>query len=722
MKKSKPMIASERHYIIEKEKFVPVSEYYGEDTFSNKVMKEMLPKDIYKKLMDAITEDKVLDTATADVVACAMKEWALQKGATHFAHWFQPMTGTTAEKHDAFIEPAGIGEVIEKFSGKQLVQGEPDASSFPSGGIRATFEARGYTAWDMSSPAFIRRNGISTTLCIPTAFISFTGEALDKKTPLLRSSKAINKSALNMMKILGNKSAKRVYSNLGPEQEYFLIDRDYFFKRQDLVLGGRTVVGAPPAKGQELEDQYFGSIKERISSYMHDVEEELFKLGIPAKTRHNEVAPSQFEIAPIFEEANLAVDHNQLVMDTLRSVAKKHNLAALLHEKPFARINGSGKHINWSLSDNNGNNLLNPGKTPHDNIQFLVFLIAVIRAVYKNADILRAAVATYANDHRLGANEAPPAIISVFLGDQLTAILNNIEKGIVTKATNAEIIDLGISSLPIVSKDSTDRNRTSPFAFTGNKFEFRAVGSSQSISFPATVLNTIVAESLDYLATKIKAKNGNINQTVFEVLRKEIKDIKPILFNGDNYTKEWEIEAAKRGLPNDKTTPAALKALVTDRALNIFEKYNVLSNVELGSRYLIYLEKYIKDLEIEVKCLSNICSNQVIPAATACQKILAGAINETKSALGSAVVLSPQLEILKRMVDLINKIHATNKDIMAKVAAAHAVSDEQRKAEMLCSKVKTSMNELREYVDDLEGLVDDELWPMPKFWEMLFIN
>lgn len=723
MKKTRLMIASERNYTIEKEKFVPVSEYYGEDTFNYKVMKEKLPKDTYRKIMEAINEDKILDIATADIVAHAMKEWALEKGATHFAHWFQPMTGITAEKHDAFADPSGIGEVVDRFSGKQLVQGEPDASSFPSGGIRATFEARGYTAWDMSSPAFIRRNGISTTLCIPTAFISYTGEALDKKTPLLRSNRAVNISALNMLRLLGSKNVKKVYATLGPEQEYFLIDMDYFFKRQDLVLGGRTIVGAPPAKGQELEDQYFGSIKERMSSYMHDVEEELFKLGIPAKTRHNEVAPSQFEIAPVYEEANLAVDHNQLVMDTMKAVAKKHNLACLLHEKPFAKINGSGKHVNWSLSDNNGNNLLNPGKTPHDNITFLVFLVAAVRAVYKNADILRASVATYANDHRLGANEAPPAIISVFLGDQLTNILINIEKGIVTKATNAEIIDLGISSLPLVSKDNTDRNRTSPFAFTGNKFEFRAVGSSQSISFPSTVLNTIVAESLDYLAEKIKAKNAqNINQAVFEVLKSEIKDIKPILFNGDNYTKEWEVEAGRRGLPNDKTTPVALKALITDKALNLFEKYQVLSKVELKSRYLIYIEKYIKDLEIEVKCLNNICLSQVIPAASAYQKILAKSINATKEALGNSAVLSGQIEILKNILELINKIYSTNKEILAKVESTSSIHDEAKKADMLCSKVKTKMDELREHVDALEGLVDDELWPMPKFWEMLFIS
>jgi glutamine synthetase len=722
MKKTCPVIASERSYVIEKEKFVPVSEYYGEDTFNLKVLKVKLPRETYKKIIEAINEGTVLDIETANIVAHAMKEWALGKGATHFAHWFQPMTGITAEKHDAFIDPIGIGEVIERFSGKQLVQGEPDASSFPSGGIRSTFEARGYTAWDMSSPAFIRRNGISTTLCIPTAFISYTGEALDKKTPLLRSNKAVSKSAVSIMNLLGSKGVKRVYSTLGPEQEYFLIDADYFFKRQDLVLGGRTVVGAPPAKGQELEDQYFGSIKERIASYMHDMEEELFKLGVPAKTRHNEVAPSQFELAPVFEEANVAVDHNQIVMDTMQSVAKKHHLACLLHEKPFAGINGSGKHLNWSLSDNKGNNLLNPGQTPQDNIQFLVFLIATVRAVYKHADILRASVGSYANDHRLGANEAPPAILSIFLGDQLTNILEDIEKGKVTKATDREIIDLGISSLPIVSKDNTDRNRTSPFAFTGNKFEFRTVGSSQSISFPTAVLNTIVAESLDYLAEKIKAQGGkNINQAVFAVIKKEIKEIKAVLYNGDNYTQEWEKEAGKRGLPNDKTTPVALKALVTQKALDLFDKYQVLSNVELKSRYLIRLERYVKDLEIEVKCLNNICLSQVIPAATAYQKGLSKAIIGAREALGKSVDFSAQQELLKRIVELVNKIYATDKDILAKVAAVSSVHDEQKKAEMLCSKVKTRMNELREYVDELEGLVDDELWPMPKFWEMLFI-
>jgi len=723
MKKTKQTTAAERQYLIEKEKFVPVSQYFGEDTFNRKAMKEKLPKEAFKKLMDAIDEGKTIDAKTADIVAEAMKNWALEKGATHFAHWFQPMTGITAEKHDAFVDPCGDGQVMEKFSGKQLVQGEPDASSFPSGGIRATFEARGYTAWDMSSPAFIKRNGISTTLCIPTVFISYNGQALDKKTPLLRSIRALSKSAVNMLKVLGVKNVKKVYSNLGPEQEYFLIDMDYFFKRQDLVLGGRTVVGAPPAKGQELEDQYFGSIKERISSYMHDVEEELFKLGVPAKTRHNEVAPSQFEIAPVYEEANLAVDHNQLVMDTLKSVAKKHRLAALMHEKPFAGINGSGKHVNWSISDNNGNNLLNPGKTPHDNIQFLVFLIATIRAVYKHADILRAAVASYGNDHRLGANEAPPAIISVFLGDQLTQILENIQRGTVTKATNAEIIDLGITSLPTLSKDNTDRNRTSPFAFTGNKFEFRAVGSSQNIASPALVINTIVAESIDELAEKIKAKDTkNINQAVLEVLKDEITYIKPVLFNGDNYSKEWEEEAGRRGLPNEKTTPTALKAMITKKGLDLFEKYQVLSNLEVRSRQLIHIERYIKDLEIEVKCLNSICISQVIPATVFYQKKLADAINSTREALGNAAVVSAEVDLLKKITDLMNDIHATNKDIQLKVEAANALHDEQKKAEMLSAKVKPKMEELRAYVDALESIVDDDVWPLPKFWEMLFIN
>jgi len=723
MKKTKPVIAAERNYQIQMEIDRPISSYFGENTFNSRVMKAKLPKDVYKRLLEIIEKNKKLDIQTANTVAHAMKEWAMENGATHFAHWFQPMTGATAEKHDAFIEPSGDGEVIERFSGKQLVQGEPDASSFPSGGLRATFEARGYTAWDMSSPAFLRKNGTGATLCIPTVFISYTGEALDKKTPLLRSINAVNRSAMRMLKLLGNRKAKKVISNLGPEQEYFLIDKDYYYKRQDLVLTGRTLLGAPPAKGQELEDQYFGSIKERIQSFMHDVERELYKLGIPAKTRHNEVAPSQFEIAPIFEEANIAVDHNQLVMDTLQRIAKHHNLACLLHEKPFAGINGSGKHVNWSLSDNDGVNMFEPGKTPQDNIQFLVFLTAAIKAVYQYSDILRASVAYSANDHRLGANEAPPAIISVFLGDQLTNILDDIESGKVSDVSDNAIIDLGLSSLPLLSRDTTDRNRTSPFAFTGNKFEFRAVGSSQSISFPATVLNTIVAASLDELADKLEAKNkGNIKQAVFDLVREELKQIKSVLFMGDNYSEEWHKEAEKRGLPNFKTTPEALMALNKEKALNLFEKQGVLSNIELKSRYHIWLEKYIKDIEIEAKALYDMVSTQVIPAGMKYQKDLAESIAGAAGALGSSVDLSVQKDFLIGLTMLISNIKAASKNLKESYENGGSVKDEQGKAEYFCKQVRTKMDALRVDVDKLEAMVDDDLWAIPKFWEMLFIS
>jgi glutamine synthetase len=723
MRKSKPTIAAERSQMEYNEIDQPISSYFGVNTFNAGVMKAKLPKDVYKKLNEFIEKNKKLDIDTANTIAHAMKEWAMENGATHFAHWFQPMTGITAEKHDAFIEPIGDGEVIERFSGKQLVQGEPDASSFPSGGIRATFEARGYTAWDMSSPAFLRKNGSGATLCIPTAFISYTGEALDKKTPLLRSISAVNKSALRVLRLLGNRKSKKIVSNLGPEQEYFLIDKDYFYKRQDLVLTGRTLIGAPPAKGQELEDQYFGSIKERIQVYMHDIERELYKLGIPAKTRHNEVAPSQFELAPIFEEANLAVDHNQLVMDTMVRVAKHHNLACLLHEKPFARINGSGKHVNWSLSDTDGNNMFEPGKTPQDNLQFLVFLIAAIKAVYEYSDILRSSVAYSANDHRLGANEAPPAILSVFLGDQLTKILDDIEKGCISDVCDAAIIDLGLSSLPLVSKDTTDRNRTSPFAFTGNKFEFRAVGSSQSISFPATALNTIVAASLDELADKLEArKEGDIKQAVFDIIKQELKQIKSVLFMGDNYSEEWHKEAAKRGLPNLKTTPEALKALNTEKAKTLFSKYGVLSEVELKSRYHIWLEKYTKDIEIEAKALYDMVTTQVMPSGMKYQKELAESIEAASSVVGNGADLSVQKDFLINVIMLISNINSGLRNLKESYEKGGAIKDEQKKADYYCQEVKTIMNSIRENVDKLESFVDDELWSLPKFWEMLFIS
>lgn len=724
MKIRNPITASERTYPIVKEKHVQISRYFGEDTFGMNLMREKLPKDAFRRITAIIQEGGKLDPDTANAVAHAIKEWAIEKGATHYCHWFQPMTGSTAEKHDSFIEFTDSGEIIERFSGQQLIQGEPDASSFPSGGLRSTFEARGYTAWDPTSPAFIIKNGLGTTLCIPTIFISYTGEALDKKTPLLRSINAINRSAVNIMRLLGNTDSNRVFATLGPEQEYFLIDQDYYYNRQDLVLSGRTLLGATPPKGQQLEDQYFGSIKERILSFMHDVEEELYKLGIPAKTRHNEVAPSQYEIAPIFEEANLAADHNQLVMDTMKRIAVNHKLRVLLHEKPFAGINGSGKHVNWSLSDDLGNNLFNPGKTPYDNVQFLVFLTATIKAVNTHADLLRASIAGAGNDHRLGANEAPPAIISIFLGDQLTRILDNIEKGKVTKATDAAIIDLGVSKLPVLSKDSTDRNRTSPFAFTGNKFEFRAVGSSQSISFPVTVLNTIVAESLDLLADKIRArvKGDNVNQAALEVLKEEISANRAILFMGDNYAGEWEIEAEKRGLPNKKTSPEALEDLKTDKALRLFKKYGVLSPEELKSRYHVRIEKYIKEMDIEAVTLANMVQNQIIPSAVSYQKTVAGSLKNVMHVLGDGKELKPQKELLKTLTVLISDTQSLVNDLKAGLAKADAIWSEEKKAAFICDRVKKSMSDIREKVDALEHYVDSDCWPIPKYWEMLFIS
>lgn len=726
MKRREYSVASEREYYAERQKKEAVSEYYGELTFSRKVMRKKLPKDVYTKLVAAIDDGRKLDIDTANIVAHAMKEWALENGATHFAHWFQPMTGATAGKHDAFIEPIEEpGEVVERFSGRQLVQGEPDASSFPNGGIRATFEARGYTAWDISSPAFLKKTGIGTTLCIPTAFISYTGEALDKKTPLLRSLRAINKSALRMLKVLGGTSPTRVSVTCGAEQEYFLIDRDFFYKRQDLTLAGRTLIGAPPAKGQELEDQYFGSIKERILSYMHDAEERLYQLGIPAKTRHNEVAPSQFEIAPLFEDANIAVDHNQLLMDTLRSAAKKHGLAVLFHEKPFAGINGSGKHLNWSLSTDDGVNLLNPGDTPSENIQFLAFLVAVIRAVYIHADLLRASVANSGNEHRLGANEAPPQIISVFLGDQLTQILEDIENGVITKATDQALIDFGLSSLPVLSKDNTDRNRTSPFAFTGNKFEFRAVGSSQSIAWPATVINTIVAESLDALSDMVllsESKGSDPKTALISAIRSELKEIKKIIFNGDGYTKEWEAEAAKRGLPNAKDTPEALKAMDTPKAMELFARYEVLNSVELKSRHIIRLEKYIRDIKIELKAMRNMIATQVIPAGLRYQENLARSIAAAEETLKNGASLEAQKELLRKVSSLLEAVTRETEELRNLFKEGCSIGDEQQEGEFFCHTVKAKMDALRTDVDDLELLVDDALWQIPKFWEMLFIN
>ncbi|MGQ9843552.1 MAG: glutamine synthetase III family protein [Spirochaetota bacterium] len=722
MKRFIKNIASEREYTVTREKEMPVSQYYGEDTFNFKVMRQKLPANVCKKLMRIIKDGDKLDHEIAETVAHAMKEWAIEKGATHFCHWFQPMTGATAEKHDSFLELTEYGEAIERFSAETLVKGEPDASSFPSGGLRSTFEARGYTAWDPSSPAFVLRSGIGATLCIPTVFLSYTGEALDKKTPLLRSINALNQSALRIMRILGNDKATRIIATVGAEQEYFLIDMDYYYKRPDLVLTGRTLLGAAPSKGQQLEDHYFGSIKERILSYMHDVEEELYKLGIPAKTRHNEVAPSQYEIAPIFEEANIAVDHNHLIMETLKRVAQKHRLAALLHEKPFAGINGSGKHCNWSLSDNLGNNLLNPGQSPQDNIQFLIFLTATVRAVYYHADLLRSSVASSGNDHRLGANEAPPAIISVFLGEQLTKVLYDIEQGVITKATNKAIIDLGLSTLPVLSKDNTDRNRTSPFAFTGNKFEFRAVGSSQSIAFPVTILNTIVAESLDILADKIEAKGGDVKQAAIDVIRDEIKKIKPVLFMGDNYSKEWEEEAAKRGLPNKKVTVESLPDLITEKATALFNKYGVLSPVELEARYTIRLERYIKEMDIEAKTMLDMVMTKILPAGMRYQSSLASSCMRVADLLGQDAHIELQKKLCARIANLNNDL-AKEADMLAHyIDKASNTHDELEKAKTYAYTIKQQMHIVRSKADTLEMYTSDTMWPFPRFWEMLFIS
>lgn len=698
-----------------------ISDYFGEDTFNLNVMQDKLPKEVYKKLLEIINEGAVLDLATANSVAHAMKEWSLEKGATHYCHWFQPMTGATAEKHDAFVDPIETGKVIERFSGKQLVQGEPDASSFPNGGIRSTFEARGYTAWDITSPAFILRSGKGVTLCIPTAFISYTGEALDKKTPLLRSIRAIDKSTKRLLNILGNNTVKKVFATLGAEQEYFLIDKDYHNIREDLVMTGRTLIGCPPSRHQQLEDHYFGTIKERVLTVMCEVEEELYKLGVPAKTRHNEVAPSQFEIAPVFEEANVAVDHNHLVMETIKKIAARNGMTALLHEKPFANVNGSGKHLNWALATNEGANLLNPGNTPHENVQFLLVLTSVVRAVFLHGDVLRATVASAGNDHRLGANEAPPAIISVFLGEQLMNIVTDIKNGNVKGSTDQEIIDLGVSSLPRLSKDSTDRNRTSPFAFTGNKFEFRAVGSNQSISFPATALNTIVAESMDYICEKLDNVSGDKNVAAFDIMKEILNECYPVLFMGDNYSNEWEVEAEKRGLPNLKTTPVALRALATDKTTSLFEKYQVLSKVEMISRYNIRLERYSKQLDIEANSLYNMTITGAIPSAIAYQNELADSISKASAHIDSGL-LSEQTEVLKDLSATINDLIKASKVLKNEIISAEKFSVEQEEADYLCEKVKPAMDSVREGVDKLENIISDDFWPFSKYWQMLFLS
>jgi len=699
---------------------------FGENTFNDQVMREKLPKDVYKKLRETIRKGAKLDLSIANSVAHAMKEWAISKGVTHFTHWFQPQTGLTAEKHDSFFELEADGQVIERFKGDQLVQGEPDASSFPSGGRRTTFEARGYTMWDPSSPAFIIEgpNG-GGILCIPSVFISYTGEALDKKTPLLRSMESINKAALRVLRLFGNTKASRVVPTVGTEQEYFLIDKRYFNLRPDLRLTGRTLIGAEPPKGQQLEDHYFGTIKERVLAFMQDAEQELYRLGVPAKTRHNEVAPHQYEIAPIFAELNVGADRNQLIMEILRKTANRHGLALLLHEKPFKGVNGSGKHNNWSISDSEGNNLLDPGKTPEENLQFLVFLVAILRAVYQYGDLLRASIASAGNDHRLGANEAPPAIMSVFLGERLTEILNDIKAGKEIKKTEEFIIDLGISKLPSILRDNTDRNRTSPFAFTGNKFEFRAVGSAASISLPNTVLSAAVADSLDVISDEIDAelkKGTEFNAAVLNVLKKHIIETEPIRFEGNNYSKEWEEEAARRGLPNVKRTAYALDAFIAPKNVDMLLRQNVFSKEELEARYHIRLEQYVKTLDIEVDTLCDIIQTSVLPAALKYQSYLISSIKDFQSIKQiNGLSAAPMEETLQKVNQAISDLAQRCHELSTALKKGLEIDDVRDQARYFADHIVDLLEKTREPADRLETIIPDDIWPFPKYSEMLFI-
>ncbi|MBS2004927.1 MAG: glutamine synthetase III [Cyanobacteria bacterium SZAS LIN-5] len=704
-----------------------VSEIYGSNVFNRHIMRTMLPKAVYKAVLRCLDHGERLDSNHADIVANAMKDWAISKGCSHFTHWFMPMTGLTAEKHDSFLVSGGDeGLAILEFSGKVLIQGEPDASSFPSGGIRSTFEARGYTGWDPTSPAFIMESTNGKTLCIPTVFCSFSGHALDKKTPLLRSLEAINKQATRMLHLLGKKEVKRVVCTVGPEQEYFLIDEAFYLQRPDLINAGRALFGAKPPKGQEMEDHYWGSIKERVLAYMMETENELYKLGVPVKTRHNEVAPAQFEVAPVFENSNVATDHNMVLMEVFRKTALKHGLRCLFHEKPFSGVNGSGKHNNWSMADDEGNNLLEPGKTPQENTQFLVVLAAVIRAVNKHAKLVRASVAFAGNDHRLGANEAPPAIISIFLGDKLTEVVQQIISGkAATGNLSGRTIEFGVSTLPALPRDDSDRNRTSPFAFTGNKFEFRAVGSSQSIAWPNTILNAIVAESLDYMATEIEnliISGTELNAAVQQVVKKTLAENERILFNGDNYSQEWHDEAEKRGLPNLKSTIEALPVLIEDDAKKLFSKYGILQEDELVSRYNIMLEGYCKTINVEALLTANMATTMILPAALEYQNRVATTVVQTKQAI-SGINLTSQEGMLRELAEKVNKLRE-NIETLESLRHIHKEDDHDdvyNHAKFYQNKVLPAMNEVRAVADELENIVDDSLWPLPKFREMLYI-
>jgi len=694
-----------------------LTEVFGSNVFNDRVMKERLPKPVYKALRETIEKDLPLRPDVADVVANAMKDWALEKGATHYTHWFQPLTGITAEKHDSFISATADGGIIVEFSGKQLIQGEPDASSFPSGGLRSTFEARGYTAWDCTSPAILKTDESgNVTLTIPTAFYSYNGEALDKKTPLLRSMKAVSKQALRVLRALGNTTSTKVTATVGPEQEYFLVDKEFYLDRIDLMLTGRTIFGAPAPKGQELEDQYFGAIKDRVSDYMNDLNTELWKMGITSKTQHNEVAPAQYEMAPIFATTNIATDHNQLVMETMQKVALRHDLVCLLHEKPYAGINGSGKHNNWSLSTDDGINLLEPGRTPCENVQFLLLLSALIKAVDTHADILRATCAHAANDHRLGANEAPPAIISIFMGDELTDILEKIAKGQKVSAKGAQFVNVGVDTLPEIPKDNTDRNRTSPFAFTGNKFEFRMVGSSQSIAGPNVALNTIAAEALDEIATRLeKAKNKNAEAAA--IIKETYKKHSRVIFNGNNYSEAWPKEAAKRGLPNVTNAVDALKAFITDKSLKLFEKYEVLSHKEMHSRYDIYVEACAKQINIEALTAIDMTKKHFIPAATEYATFLAESIASFKAVPVAAPV---QEDILKKLGALLASSYKNLGKLESATATAQETAETVKKAETYRDKVIPAMRALRIDVDALEMIIPRDMWPVPTYADLLF--
>jgi len=695
---------------------------FGTNIFNENEMRKRLPKHVFKALMKTIKNGEKLDPGIADIVAQAMKNWALEKGATHYAHVFYPLTGLTAEKHDSFLSPDGKGGAVAEFSGKQLIQGEPDASSFPSGGLRATFEARGYTAWDVTSPAYILENPNGNTLCIPTAFCSWTGDALDKKTPLLRSMQALNKQAQRILKLFGHSNPEYVFATAGPEQEYFLIDRKLFCLRPDLMIAGRTLFGAKSAKGQEFEDQYFGAINERVLAFMFDVENQLYKLGVPVKTRHNEVAPSQYEIAPIYENANVAADHQHLIMLTLKNTAQRYGLACLLHEKPFAGINGSGKHLNWSLASGNMN-LLDPGDNPHDNAQFLVFCAAVIRAIHKYAPLLRATVAHAGNDHRLGANEAPPAIISIYLGEMLTEVFDQIEKGNVRGSGKTGFLEVGVDTLPPLPKDAGDRNRTSPFAFTGNKFEFRAVGSSQSIAGPLVVLNTIVAESLDYIADKLERMTGGnmakLNENVQSVIREIIKEHKAVIFNGDNYSEKWHAEAKKRGLPNFSNTVDAFKHIISksDDYAALFEKYQVLTKREFNSRNDIYIERYCKEVNTEALLAMQMAKSMFLPAAHRRQNELAS----TAQALKEVGIKNPDISFLKEITGDVATLEKVIRELER--AMEHKSKGELiEHAKYYRDEIIPLMNELRVIADKLELAIPDDLWPLPSYLEMLFLK